>query len=308
MAMTGLLASLKTMIGFYGNQLSYLVEGHITVVISVVAVLILTYVTLIPIILGVLGVLLFLLIVFVFATRARLKFALFGGHKEGPVKCENLQIKHDEPTTLSGKWACSSEQLPSQGQGLGTIHSLSNDFKVFEKEELVAATENFHHKNHLGKGAFGAVYKGTTSQGSEIAVKKLSLNSKQGKDEFVNEIRLVAKVRHRNLVKLLGCCAEGSERLIVYEYLPNNSLYTFLFDPNKRSHLDWEKRYSIILGVSRGLLYLHEDSPLRIVHRDIKAGNILLDTKFNPKIADFGIARLLEEDESHVRTRPAGTR
>eukprot|EP00253_Pinus_taeda_P020948 PITA_20948 len=180
---------------------------------------------------------------------------------------------------------------------------------AFTMEELIAAKVNFHDNNKLGEGGFGAVYKGTAEDGKEIAVKKLSLKSRQGKEEFLNEVKLVGKIQHRNLVNLLGCCAEGSERLLVYEYLPNNSLDKILFetDTNKRSQLDWQKRYNIIVGVARGLLYLHEDSQLRIIHWDIKASNILLDENLNPKIADFGLARLFPEDLTHVSTRVAGT-
>jgi hypothetical protein len=234
----------------------------------------------ITIILGVFGGLLLLLIVCLFATRKRWTDTIFGRPNEGHYMGEDQQ----------------------------PIPCLSNVFTVFKMETLVAATENFHDNNKLGGGGFGAVYKGTSPDGSEIAVKKLSLKSSQGNKEFMNEIELVAKIQHRNLVKLLGCCAEGPERLLVYEYLTNNSLDKILFDPNKRRRLDWQKRYNIILGVTRGLLYLHEDSHLRIIHRDIKASNILLDKKFNAKIADFGLARLFLEDETHVSTRVAGTR
>eukprot|EP00253_Pinus_taeda_P002855 PITA_02855 len=178
---------------------------------------------------------------------------------------------------------------------------------LFTLNALIEATDNFHENKKLGEGGFGPVYKGTTRDGNEIAVKKLSVESGQGKVEFMNEVELVANVQHRNLVKLIGCCAEGPERLLVYEYLPNRSLDTFLFDAEKKRFLDWEKRYNIIMGIARGLLYLHEDSHLRIIHRDIKANNILLDEEFNPKIADFGLARLFPEDKNHIQTRAAGT-
>uniref|UniRef100_A0A0D6QR66 Cysteine-rich receptor-like protein kinase 10 n=1 Tax=Araucaria cunninghamii TaxID=56994 RepID=A0A0D6QR66_ARACU len=185
--------------------------------------------------------------------------------------------------------------------------SLLNPQMIFSLETLIEATANFHEDNKLGEGGFGPVYKGNTSDGTEIAVKKLSLSSVQGTTEFMNEVKIVAKIQHRNLVKLLGCCAEGPERLLVYEYLPNKSLDTFLFDPERRKVLDWQKRYNIVIGIARGLLYLHEDSQVRIIHRDIKASNILLDGKLNPKIADFGLARLFANDETHVHTRIAGT-
>ncbi|GLJ21235.1 hypothetical protein SUGI_0389360 [Cryptomeria japonica] len=178
---------------------------------------------------------------------------------------------------------------------------------IFSLEELAEATENFHENQKLGEGGFGTVYKGRTKDGKEIAVKKLSAKSAQANEQFMNEVKLVANVQHRNLVKLLGCCAEGDERLIVYEYLPNKSLDTFLFDPDNCRLLDWQKRYNIINGIARGLLYLHEDSQMRIIHRDIKANNILLDDKLNPKIADFGLAKLFSDDETHIQTSVAGT-
>eukprot|EP01018_Ginkgo_biloba_P036591 Gb_35037 [translate_table: standard] len=178
---------------------------------------------------------------------------------------------------------------------------------VFSLKTLTVATDNFNKDNKLGEGGFGPVYKGRFSDGTEVAVKMLSVRSVQGKREFMNEVKLVAKIQHRNLVKLLGCCSEGPEKLLVYEYLPNKSLDTFLFDPERRKLLDWEKRYNIIIGIVRGLLYLHQDSQLRIIHRDIKASNILLDEILNPKIADFGLAKNFPEGESHVSTRIAGT-
>eukprot|EP01018_Ginkgo_biloba_P036659 Gb_17902 [translate_table: standard] len=177
---------------------------------------------------------------------------------------------------------------------------LSEDHIIFDLQALRDATGDFSRDNKLGEGGFGPVYKGRTAEGKEIAVKKLSLRSAQGKREFFNEVELVAKIQHRNLVKLLGCCAEGAERLIVYECLPNKSLDTLLFDSERRKQLDWKTRFNIIIGVARGLLYLHEDSRWRIIHRDIKARNILLDDKLNPKIADFGLARLFPENESHI--------
>ncbi|GLJ19732.1 hypothetical protein SUGI_0357380 [Cryptomeria japonica] len=175
---------------------------------------------------------------------------------------------------------------------------------LFGLEMLAEATENFHEKNKLGEGGFGV---GKTRDGNEIAVKKLSVKSTQGKKEFMNEVKLVANVQHRNLAKLLGCCAEGGERMLVYQYFPNKSLDTFLFDSEKGRELYWLKRHNIITGIARGLLYLHQDSQLRIVHRDIKVHNILLDEKLNPKIADFGLAKLFPEDETHIHTRVAGT-
>ncbi|XP_033512595.1 cysteine-rich receptor-like protein kinase 43 isoform X2 [Nicotiana tomentosiformis] len=138
--------------------------------------------------------------------------------------------------------------------------------------------------------------------GQEVAVKKLSVDSRQGIKEFTNEVKLLLKIQHKNLVILFGCCVEGPAKMLVYEYLPNKSLDCFLFAKEKSPSLDWTKRLQIVTGIARGLLYLHEEAPVRIIHRDIKASNILLDEQLNPKISDFGLARLFPEDGTHVNT------
>ncbi|XP_068667814.1 cysteine-rich receptor-like protein kinase 10 [Aristolochia californica] len=179
---------------------------------------------------------------------------------------------------------------------------------LFDIGTLRAATHNFSDTNKLGQGGFGPVYKGKLPDGQEIAVKRLLTSSSQGIREFRNEVVLVAKLQHRNLVRLLGCCIEDQEKLLVYEYVPNHSLDKFLFDPTNRGQLDWSTRYKIIGGIARGLLYLHEDSRLRIIHRDLKASNILLDRNMDPKISDFGLAKLFGRDETRGNTsRIAGT-
>ncbi|CAO2842645.1 unnamed protein product [Amaranthus hypochondriacus] len=169
-------------------------------------------------------------------------------------------------------------------------------------DTIKMATDNFSDSNKLGRGGFGTVYKGRLVNGQEIAVKRLSKESGQGDGEFKTEVMLVAKLQHRNLVRLLGFCLEHDERLLVYEFVPNTSLDHFLFDTSTQSYLDWNTRYKIITGIARGLLYLHEDSRLRIIHRDLKASNILLDAEMNPKIADFGMAKLFDVDQTQGDT------
>ncbi|KAJ0989149.1 hypothetical protein J5N97_007505 [Dioscorea zingiberensis] len=173
------------------------------------------------------------------------------------------------------------------------------DLKILE-----AATDCFSDANRLGQGGFGPVYKGRIEGWEEeVAVKKLAMDSRQGVKQFMNEVRLLLKVQHRNLVSLLGCCAHPEHKMLVYPYFPNRSLDLFLFsDKNKRASLDWSKRFEIIVGVAKGLLYLHEESPVKIIHRDIKASNILLDDQLCPKISDFGMARLFSADDTHVNT------
>lgn len=182
------------------------------------------------------------------------------------------------------------------------------DLPLFNFNSVAAATNNFSEKNKLGQGGFGLVYKGKLPGGAEVAVKRLSKISGQGLEEFKNEVILIAKLQHRNLVRLLGCCIQGEEKLLIYEYMPNRSLDSFLFDPKKQALLNWKTRFTIIEGIARGLLYLHRDSRLRIIHRDLKASNILLDEEMNPKISDFGMARIFGGNQNEANTnRVVGT-
>ncbi|KAG4385467.1 hypothetical protein GLYMA_12G103700v4 [Glycine max] len=182
------------------------------------------------------------------------------------------------------------------------------DIPYFHLESILDATNNFANTNKLGQGGFGPVYKGKFPGGQEIAVKRLSSCSGQGLEEFKNEVVLIAKLQHRNLVRLLGYCVEGDEKMLVYEYMPNRSLDAFIFDRKLCVLLDWDVRFKIILGIARGLLYLHEDSRLRIIHRDLKTSNILLDEEKNPKISDFGLARIFGGKETVANTeRVVGT-
>ncbi|CAF1715115.1 unnamed protein product [Brassica napus] len=177
-------------------------------------------------------------------------------------------------------------------------------------DTIRVATNDFSTDNQLGEGGFGAVYKGVLHSGEVIAVKRLSMKSGQGDIEFINEVSLVAKLQHRNLVRLIGFCLDGQERLLVYEFFKNTSLDHFIFDSNRRTVLDWETRYRIISGVAKGLLYLHEDSRFKIVHRDLKASNVLLDDEMNPKITDFGMAKLFDTDQTsqtRFTSKVAGT-
>ncbi|XP_058729608.1 cysteine-rich receptor-like protein kinase 25 [Vicia villosa] len=184
----------------------------------------------------------------------------------------------------------------------------SYDLIVFRYLTIKVATNNFSKENKLGEGGFGTVYKGKLRKGQEIAVKRLSKTSNQGLEEFKNEITLTARLQHVNLVRLFGYCTKRNEKLLVYEYLPNKSLDHFLFDPRKSSLLDWKKRVNIIEGITQGLLYLQEYSNFTIIHRDLKASNVLLDHQMNPKISDFGLARIFEKNELEANTsRIVGT-
>ncbi|KAK9092236.1 hypothetical protein Syun_027147 [Stephania yunnanensis] len=193
---------------------------------------------------------------------------------------------------------------------LGTNEEANAKFElpIFDLNTVMVATESFSSANLLGTGGFGSVYKGKLSDGREVAVKRLSKNSGQGVTEFKNEVVLIAKLQHRNLVQILGCCIEKEEKILVYEYMQNKSLDFLLFDRTRSASLDWRMRCDIILGIARGVLYLHQDSRLRIVHRDLKASNILLDANMNPKISDFGMARIFGGDQTQGNTnRVVGT-
>ncbi|CAK8563545.1 unnamed protein product [Lathyrus sativus] len=188
------------------------------------------------------------------------------------------------------------------------VYQDSYDLIVFGYPTIKVSTDNFSKENKLGEGGFGAVYKGKLQKGQEIAVKRLSENSNQGLEEFKNEITLTARLQHVNLVRLLGYCTKRNEKLLIYEYLPNKSLDHFLFDPKKSILLDWRKRVNIIEGITQGLVYLQEYSNFTIIHRDLKASNVLLDHEMNPKIADFGLARMFEKNELEANTnRIVGT-
>ncbi|KAK2639292.1 hypothetical protein Ddye_027087 [Dipteronia dyeriana] len=179
---------------------------------------------------------------------------------------------------------------------------------LIDSSTISVATNNFSQANMIGKGGFGHVYKGILSTGQEIAVKRLSNNSGQGVEEFKSEVVLIGKLQHRNLVGLLGSCIQGDERMLIYEYMPNKSLDYFIFDDKRSKFLSWRKRFDIIIGIAKGILYLHQDSKLQIIHRDLKASNILLDHDLNPKISDFGLVRIFRGDVKEANTkRIAGT-
>ncbi|KAI5411529.1 hypothetical protein KIW84_056557 [Lathyrus oleraceus] len=188
------------------------------------------------------------------------------------------------------------------------LKSLDLQTSLFTLRQIKSATNNFDISNKIGEGGFGPVYKGSLPNGTMIAVKQLSSKSKQGNREFLNEIGMISALQHPYLVKLHGCCVEGDQLLLIYEYLENNSLARALFGPEEHQiKLDWSTRKKICVGIARGLAYLHEESRLKVVHRDIKATNVLLDKDLKPKISDFGLAKLDEEDNTHISTRIAGT-
>ncbi|XP_039827542.1 proline-rich receptor-like protein kinase PERK1 [Panicum virgatum] len=172
-------------------------------------------------------------------------------------------------------------------------------------EQLAAATDGFAPGNIIGQGGFGCVYRGTLD-GAEVAIKKLKTESRQGDREFRAEVEIISRVHHRNLVSLVGYCIYSDERLLVYEFVPNKTLDSHLHGHNGPP-LDWHQRWQIAVGSARGLAYLHDDCYPKIIHRDVKASNILLHHNFEPKVADFGLAKYQPGDDTHVSTRVMGT-
>jgi serine/threonine protein kinase len=177
----------------------------------------------------------------------------------------------------------------------------------FSYEELAAATSGFSSANMLGQGGFGYVYKGVLAgSGKEVAVKQLKSGSGQGEREFQAEVEIISRVHHRHLVSLVGYCIAGNQRMLVYEFVANNTLEHHLYAKDGPV-MDWNTRMKIALGSAKGLAYLHEDCHPRIIHRDIKAANILLDNNFEAMVADFGLAKLTTDTNTHVSTRVMGT-
>ncbi|PUZ45421.1 hypothetical protein GQ55_8G222000 [Panicum hallii var. hallii] len=205
-------------------------------------------------------------------------------HRKGSQKRVKMKVKEDEALD----WG---------------LEGRSSEFTVYDFSQVLEATCHFSEENKLGQGGFGPVYKGRFPDGLEIAVKRLASHSGQGFTEFKTEIQLITKLQHTNLVRLLGCCYQGQEKLLIYEYLPNKSLDFFIFDETRRALVDWNKRLVIIDGIAQGLLYLHKHSRLRVIHRDLKASNILLDHEMNPKISDFGLAKIFSKNDTEQNTK-----
>ncbi|RZR92624.1 hypothetical protein BHM03_00020958 [Ensete ventricosum] len=209
----------------------------------------------------------------------------------------NLSGARTERSTTTSDASCDN----TFGSGFGI-------FPSYNLSAIEAATCDFSNDSKLGEGAFGIVYKGQLGDGRNIAVKRMK-HLPCGPDDFKNELLLISNLQHRNLVRLLGYCIEGNERMLILEYIENRSLDTIIYDKRKSILLNWPKRLNIIIGIARGLQYLHQDCNMKVVHRDLKPSNILLDESLNPKISDFGIARIFEGDEVQERAtrRPMGT-
>ncbi|KAL8040982.1 hypothetical protein ABFX02_10G135600 [Erythranthe guttata] len=215
---------------------------------------------------------------------------------------------------MGSSFSCCSSEKVEQGLSVGgggggeNSSSSSKSWRIFTYKELHAATNGFCDDYKLGEGGFGSVYWGKTSDGLQIAVKKLKSMNSKAEMEFAVEVEVLGRVKHKNLLGLRGYCAGNDQRLIVYDYMPNLSLLSHLHGQFAgQVHLDWTKRMNIALGSAQGLLYLHHEVTPHIIHRDIKASNVLLDSNFEPLVADFGFAKLIPEGVSHMTTRVKGT-
>ncbi|KAL1537429.1 hypothetical protein AAHA92_29943 [Salvia divinorum] len=229
-------------------------------------------------------------------------FAIFLAQKKHQSETVNI-LERRGSRERSQDYLANSPTIPSKRDQPGEAAVDELELPLYDITALVAATNEFSDESKLGQGGFGIVYKGVLAEGQEVAVKRLSKTSVQGVEEFKNEVKLIARLQHRNLVRLLGCCVEMEEKMLVYEYLENKSLDSILFKKNRSSMLEWQTRFKIVCGIARGLLYLHQDSRFRIIHRDLKASNILLDKDMDPKISDFGMARIFGGDQTEANTK-----
>ncbi|XP_057867972.2 L-type lectin-domain containing receptor kinase IX.1-like [Cryptomeria japonica] len=210
---------------------------------------------------------------------------------------------------IAGRWYFKQREARRDSHGEELDEQLDQGYFKFSYGQLREATRNFSDDEILGRGGFGGVYRGILPTTSEtVAIKRIGQGSRQGRKEYISEVTIITKLRHRNLVRLLGWCHEQGELLLVYEFLPNGSLDKYIFDERKDC-LNWERRYSVARGIASALIYLHEEWDQRVVHRDVKASNVLLDSNFNAKLGDFGLARVVEFDHAASRTTVvAGTR
>ena len=222
-----------------------------------------------------------------------------------------LSGKFSETTKLYGSQESSScyESSKSKEPLSINVAMFAQPLIKLTLADLLLATDNFSKTNIIGDGGFGTVYKANLPDGRFVAIKKLGYGStQQGNREFLAEMETLGKLRHRNLVHLLGYCSFGEEKLLVYEYMENGSLDLWLRNKaDAQKILDWPKRLRIAMGAARGLAFLHHGFIPHVIHRDMKSSNILLDASFEPRVADFGLARLISASDSHVTTHIAGT-
>uniref|UniRef100_A0A7N0T0P8 non-specific serine/threonine protein kinase n=1 Tax=Kalanchoe fedtschenkoi TaxID=63787 RepID=A0A7N0T0P8_KALFE len=240
--------------------------------------------------------------------------------KDADRKIEQIQIQNaaelktlldEKPRSADRNRSQDSELSFASTSGSGAAPPEPRDLgwgRWYSLRELEEATGGFAEVNVIGEGGYGVVYRGVLPDGSLVAVKNLLNNKGQAEKEFKVEVEAIGKVRHKNLVGLLGYCADGNKRMLVYEYVDNGNLEQWLHgDVGPSSPLTWEIRMKIAIGTAKGLAYLHEGLEPKVVHRDVKSSNILLDRKWNAKVSDFGLAKLLQSEKSHVTTRVMGT-